>query len=192
MTVWTFGGVDREGAAYDELWRGELVQDAKQPHYRFSRVKYADGPESRSGALLIPDASGGRLILMGGVNDQGWMLNDVWIFDLMSAKWTRISIKTPETLGLYGADYESSGSYAYVLGGLSQKGDTEELWRFELKSFRFEKFQLNKEEPVKASFGGNTYMNLEGNTLHFYEVHSGGIRNDVSTLDLGSGHWLKF
>jgi|GEM_PF-7018024 len=190
-TVWTFGGMDRDGAVYDELWRGELVSDVKTPHYKFSRLEFKEGPEPRSGAALIPDVVGERLVLLGGVGRQGRILNEMWTFDLASAVWKKAPVKLPDTLGLYSASCAASGSYGYVYGGLSREGDGSELWRFHLGTFEMEKYEAKNQELAKLVTGNGIHMDVEGANLFLYEIQSRGIRSNLRVVELEKNSWLK-
>jgi hypothetical protein len=155
MSIWTFGGMDRNGVVYDELWRGELRHDAKGAYYSFARVKYADGPEPRAGAVLLADVSGQRLILLGGVDQKGQLRNDVWTFDLADARWHKTSVKVPRRVGLYGATYEASGSHGHVVGGLNRKGQVAALWRLDFNRLSFRRDRNKDQRKVdRASSDG--------------------------------------
>jgi hypothetical protein len=191
MSIWIFGGVDRNGALYDELWKGELVRTAKESYYSFTRVKYSDGPQPRAGAVLLSDVSGQRLVLFGGVGQKGELLNDVWTFDVAKAKWQKASVKIPDTVGLYEANYEASGGYGYIFGGFSLKSEAAELYRLDLNQLIFQRYDGKEREDLLQVFGAGISVDSDKNALLFYDGYSGEIRNDVYALDFGNGNWVK-
>jgi Galactose oxidase, central domain len=68
---WVFGGRGADGKVLDDLWTLDLASLAWQ------RVEPGGGPTGRSGATLIHDPAGGRLLLFGGVGASG-ATDEMW------------------------------------------------------------------------------------------------------------------
>jgi hypothetical protein len=70
--AWVFGGSALDGAKLSDLWRLDLTTVA------WSAVEASgDAPAGRSGATLVADGQGGRLLLFGGRTKEGG-LADTW------------------------------------------------------------------------------------------------------------------
>ncbi|KAF8930002.1 Leucine-zipper-like transcriptional regulator 1, partial [Haplosporangium bisporale] len=55
-----------------------------------------EGPSSRSGACLTPVAGGRRMVVFGGESTQNITLNDIYVLDVETWKWTRGPDAPPE------------------------------------------------------------------------------------------------
>lgn len=85
LSLWAFGGSDRNGGTSAELWRGALDRSGDEAVYRFAEVGTA-GPAPRAWAMLLPDVEGERLVLLGGRSGQG-VQADLWSLDVRARQW---------------------------------------------------------------------------------------------------------
>ena len=107
----------------DELWEFKGTQDYNclasgclpRPGNGWLLVKPATYPDARTGATTWTDSSG-KLWLFGGQDGEGGnsplgLLNDLWVFDTVTASWTKVSgSATLNSAGTYGTQGVASAS----------------------------------------------------------------------------------
>ena len=116
-----FGGI-HEGGISNELWECAL---AGAPEW--TRIEVADPrPAARHGQSMIYDARRNRLVLFGGGDAAGAVLNDVWALQLgvASPAWVQWSPlgTAPAARGYHSAVYDSLQDRMIVFGGAQQLG----------------------------------------------------------------------
>lgn len=190
MSIWTFGGMDRRGRFYDELWRGQYNHSLRSPAYQFAPIRAKGGPSPRSKAILMPDLDGQRLVLMGGLSKRG-LLDDLWTYNILSRKWQKQSVTVPRTLGLAESAWLVSGDYGYIYGGRSKEGKNDELWRLDMDRLQFERLsegtsQFGPGERLNASLS----IDAQKEILYLYGGQSkNGWNNDLYLFDLTTDNW---
>lgn len=130
-----------------------------------------DIPSRRSGHHMFFDAASEHIVLFGGEDVEGDGLNDVYVFDLKTSKWTRVAEIDEQAnapTGRLGAAVtqlkwasKSRDNISFVVfGGLTgwnkNKAYLEDLWRGEIS--------LDQVEPPEDSPGNG------GNVLSFQSV----------------------
>jgi len=190
MSIWTFGGMDRAGRVYAELWRGHLDRSGDLPTYRFAKVKTDEGPQARSGAMLLADLRGQRLMLIGGQSSKG-LLDEAWTYDLLTGKWQPQSVTLPRTLGLVEAAWYVAGDHAYIYGGQNKNGKSDALWQLDLGRLQFERLGGDAGQAGPGvRLGASITVDAEKGALYLYGgLSDKGWRNDLYAFDLQTEKW---
>jgi hypothetical protein len=189
LSLWTFGGQDRQDQYHAELWRGVLDRGGEEPVYRFARVSTGSGPTPRAGALLLADVERQRLVLIGGRSAQGLMA-DAWVFDVRSRQWTPVSLPPPSELGLEAAAWDVAGGAAYLYGGRGQDGIAQTLWRLDLETLSFEPLVEAQESGPGPRLGASVTVSPHDQALFLYGGLAGkDWRNDLWAYHLLEDRW---
>jgi hypothetical protein len=190
VSLWTFGGTDRQGQRHAELWRGTQDLSGQDPVFRFALIDDGNGPSARSGAALIADVERRRLILIGGSVGQN-LLAEMWVHELETNKWTLSEVSLPPDLGLEGTAVVMSGGAAYLYGGQTAQGDSNQLWQMDLSTLELE--ALTEEYMVSSPgprSGASVAIDPLEEVLYVYGGQSWGWwNNDLFAFDLHSQTW---
>lgn len=191
LAIWTYGGFDRYGNLFSEMWRGALDTSGQSPVYRFTKVT-ASGPSARRWPMLLADIERQRLILIGGWAAAG-RPRDLWTFNLATRKWSNTGIVVPSGVGLEDAAYFTAGSSAYLYSGLTVSGaPSTNLWRLDLGTLQFTQLPKNPAYYPGARTGATLTIDPVDDVLYFYGGYSGSqYRNDLWSYDLGTLQWTR-
>ena len=164
--AWLFGGSDKNNNCFNDVWEysggqwtwvgGSSSTDAAGVYGTKGVAAAGNMPGGRIGAGGAIDPAGNMWIFGGNgydVNDNGDMLNDLWMFSTTSGQWAWMG--GANTID-QGASYGTKGSAAagnvpgarndasawsdasgniWVMGGFDQNGDTyNDLWEFSTPS----------------------------------------------------------
>jgi hypothetical protein len=194
-----FGGTLASGQAVNALWLGrkkELDEDGTAV-WEFSLATAAGeaAPAPRSGAGLVFDREKGRLLLFGGLLDDGSVAADCWSYDLGEETWSEQPV--PRDLpGLRGFETVLADRTAYVLGGFDANGARNgDVLAVDLDGERAARVVGSladgpgaREGLAVAAWGGPGELRL---------VVQGGVdeagvsRSDAWELDPASGEWER-
>jgi len=115
-SVWLFGGT-RPGADLADVWRLDLAT------LGWSEIDPAclpGCPSPRSGATLVADPIGDRLVLYGGVDSSG-SRRDVWLLDHLGGQptWSLLepASEAPQARSFHVARYDATALRMVVFGG---------------------------------------------------------------------------
>jgi N-acetylneuraminic acid mutarotase len=90
-TVYIFGGYTDDGSSYlNDVWALSLSSNTWTPV-----STSGDGPSARSSHSFVFDAATSAMYIMGGYDNTGSCLNDVWALNLLSHTWS--VLPTPGT-----------------------------------------------------------------------------------------------
>jgi hypothetical protein len=120
-----FGGTLASGRAVNTMWLGRKkgFDEDRTAVWEFS-VAPAGGeaaPAPRSEAGLVFDRVKGRLLLFGGLLEDGTTAADCWTYDLGEGTWSGQPVPR-ELPSLRGFETVLAGRTAYLLGGLDGSG----------------------------------------------------------------------
>lgn len=191
MSLWAFGGRDKNSLVYNELWRGVLDRTGQYGVYRFQRLQIGGTlPPARARATLLADIANQQLIMLGGRSRYGALMTDIWAFDLATSHWTQLDLTLPATMGVSEAAVLVAGDSAYFYGGTSAQGVKAELWRLDLRLLYFERLVPQS----GTSPGARTWMSMSmspgDDTLYLYGgAIASTYRNDLFAYHLGERMW---
>jgi len=190
LSLWAFGGVDRQGLSHAELWRGELDRSGDEPVYRFELVDIGSGPSPRTGGMLLADVARQRLVLIGGrlgqssSDDVQVPSSDAWEYGLRSMRWVRLGVDFPLGLDL------SSGGEAWQVAGGSAYIYLDSLWRLDLETLTFELLVGSDQSGPGPRRGASLVMDATEAVLYLYGGFSDKHwHNDLWAFDLLEGQW---
>jgi hypothetical protein len=192
LSLWAFGGVDRNRQYSAELWRGELDRSGQESIYRFTRLDFPNAPSPRARAVLMPDVEGQRLVLLGGRSPQG-RLDEVWALDLATQQWSRQQVELPADVGRVGAAAVSDGEHAYFYGGRGAQGPGCRLWRLDLRTLSFEPLSEAWRPSPGVRIGASMVLDATREVVYLHGGHSPlrGFRNDLWVFDLRRRRWQR-
>lgn len=82
---------------------------------------------------------GDRAYIMGGENNNGEMLNDLWEFNPENLQWTRLEPVDAQLPPVrIGHQMFSTSGAVYIWGGKNSFGSQRDVWRFDLEAHRWE------------------------------------------------------
>lgn len=76
----------------------------------------------------------GRMILFGGQTDGRPFLGDTWLYNPSTKEWSEAGASAPAARKLYA--FAGTGSTAYLFGGETAQGASNELWSFDSKGWK--------------------------------------------------------
>ncbi len=147
----------------------------------WAQLQPGENPGARNGATLVYGGAG-RVLLLGGSNDQGAAQRDVWSWD--GANWTNLGdLGLPARLNA-GAAFDASRQVVVVYGGLNpvsfdQLADT---WEFDGTSWA----PVGFGEPGAREDASLAYDAARGLVVLY-----GGTQADTRTFELSGGSWLE-
>jgi len=192
-----FGGELATGAKSDRLWIGRfdgLDRDGI-PYFLWEDATPSTGPlpPARSGAVLVPDDAGQRLLLVGGTLDDGSVASDLWEYGFARETWSIVSSDFRATSG---ADATMFRGRAYFTGGVGADSQPN------TKVFRFDATAaVPKAEEVGDMAEGPGAR--DGMALGFAAVRAGSLivyggsdtlgigRTDLWEYDMGARSWTQ-
>jgi hypothetical protein len=192
ISVWTYGGSDRGGERqYSELWRGVLAQGKEDLVYDFTLVSNGGGPPPSVNGMLLADVGGQRLVYFGGAA-KGQPVRDIWAFDLRAMKWIPQQMQIPNTVGLSGAATVVANGIAFIYGGQSAQGPTDELWIVDLGNLQFQRLSAGDKKGPGVRAWSTMALHPEEPTLLVYGGNCGQEWcNDMWAFDLANQSWRQ-
>jgi hypothetical protein len=115
-----FGGLQGDTTLAD-VWIADLSRPG-EPRWQqlCSPTSCGDGPSARWGAHAVHDPDGERLVVFGGMDDNGVTTNDVWALDLTRVPtWRELTPAGPRPAARWSAasGYDPIGRRLVVFGG---------------------------------------------------------------------------
>jgi N-acetylneuraminic acid mutarotase len=133
-----FGGRkegDTSGAVLGELWSYAPATN------RWTRLSEGSGgPVARAFHSAAFDPKNRQMLVMGGQNDRGTSLEDLWSYSLTTNGWTQLSVTGPAPRARirHSAVWDTSAGEMLVFGGYrDQEGYTSEVWSFKPEERRW-------------------------------------------------------
>jgi Galactose oxidase, central domain len=175
-----FGGYGR-ASILDDTW--SFVRG------NWTEVNPSSGaPTPRYGAAMAYDSNSrvARLVLFGGEDPQGDLLNDTWLY--FNGNWSNVSAaKAPPTLVNASMVYDNSAGDHYLLlfGGIHGTGASSGTWEF-TSAETWAKPSLGNGPSPPARFGANlVYDTADGYVLLYGGASNTGILGDTWTYVKG-------
>ena len=140
-------------------------------------------PESRYYSKAVK--SGDSLLMFGGDNDE-FLLNDMWKFNLTSKTWSQmIYTGTEIPQGRNGHAMFVNQRQIYLYGGRTQVGLSGETWKFNLEQETWERLKIDS--PPFRAWSGVAYTNEKA------WIFGGRSRNHVSNelYEFSGEKWTK-
>jgi len=181
MTV--FGGTDSQGVPLNEIWVYNIA------HNRWTEVTPSGTkPPSRSyhSGTFYPSSRKGQLVIFGGFANNSEM-NDLWIFDFDTSKWSLLSSGSSSIRSRSGHIASIYGSKLIIFGGESYENGLwstlNDLWVFDIHNRTWQSLTTS---PVPASRLGGKSVTLSNGSL----VVFGGIQLQNGT-DWTPSQWFN-
>lgn len=153
--VYICGGFADDGD-HNDLWAFHM---AERRWYLLSHEQQTDSlPQARYCAAFA--YYGHRLFLFGGRSRRHPKLNfnDLWVYDLISGKWSELSRnRTPHCYDgttdypAYHAKASSAvvGKYWYIWGGEGNRGHVSDFWRLDFQTLQWQMIQVARLDDPK-------------------------------------------
>lgn len=185
-TVLLFGGWS--GSAFEsDVWLYDTVAQT------WTELSVPAGPEARAYASLAYEPTSQRLVLFGGLGDNGY-LGDTWLFDMELLTWTQHAGTEPTPPPRSHAAVATArgdgrfflvGGFTFGITGIEPYGDT---WQFDGSAWS----QVSSAQTPPAR--GGAVLAHDGNGLVLFGGDSGNglsVHNDLWQWDAFSG-WYSF
>ncbi len=190
-----FGGELAGGAKSGRLWLGRFggLDDSGVPFFEWADATPTRGPlpPARSGALLLPDDKGGRLLLLGGELEDGSAATDLWEFSLTRGEW---SPSESAVSGPVGGRAAMFGGRAYVVGAVASAPGARIL-RLDTRASApsFEEVGTLADGPGERRGPAVAFAATRSGRLLVYGGvdAAGAARSDLWEYDLGSRTWSQ-
>jgi N-acetylneuraminic acid mutarotase len=150
--VLIFGGMDVRGELINDLYVfGELEG------LQFERMETTDPPPGRLGATMT-QVSESEVALFGGQGKEG-VLGDLWILDLGTSAWRRVSAEGVPPRKFHCAWYHGATGRLYIAGGVGRGGKPlRDLYSY---SFRANRWERGPDAPEEF-WGAYAAVHCEG------------------------------
>jgi hypothetical protein len=83
-------------------------------------------PVPRSNHAMAYDSARGRVVLFGGQNDRGQLMNDTWEWN--GGSWTRVSTSGPSARSAHAMAFDSARGQVVLFGGGGSTGRMADTW----------------------------------------------------------------
>lgn len=156
-----FGGKDAAGASND-TW----VYTPSDNTWT-QKMNPQESPPPREGHAMVYDELKNRVILFGGKDIFGFLLNDTWIYDVAENRWTRLTLdSSPSERWLTVMVYDPDTQQAVLFGGETNAGLDDETWIFDLQNDNW----MNKTPlmPPSARFGHTMAYDINSKKVILY------------------------
>jgi N-acetylneuraminic acid mutarotase len=146
-------------------------------------------PDPRSGASLVCDSAGGRVILFGGW-DPDTDFGDTWAFDPVANTWTDLNPTgdLPAPRALYQMVYDSAASKVFLFGGTSDAGRFGDTWAYDPAAKTWSDVNVAG-APDARSAHAMVYDSDGGTVILFGGVGDAGRFDDTWAYDPNANTW---
>ena len=135
------GNISDPAPCNGETWAYDVAAN------KWTEMKPALGPGSRSAAELTYDAESDRVILYGGGNEAKWDLNDTWAYDYNTNTWTEMAKGPPNHLGARIA-YDAESDRIILFGGFDMSGFFyNDTWAYDSSSDTWKEMKPSTSPP---------------------------------------------
>jgi len=111
------------------------VADAPAQPAAWSPYPEQDGPHAGEDCAVMYDPTRRRMILFGGKDDQNTNLNELWLLDLATSRWSSVTpaVNPPPTED-HVMIHDPLGDRAILHGGESDEGSLNSTWSLDLET----------------------------------------------------------
>ena len=176
----TTGLQDQRGDALGDLWAYDLAADTWEPV-----VGTSDEPGPRFGhvAAWVEDVG---LVVIGGHDGQGHLLNDAWTFDPGTGVWTKLRTTGTTAPARFDACGAAPGDGTVWLShGSTIDGLLADTWRLDVGAKRWAKVTTGS-APSRRS-RATCWIDAAGRFVLYAGATSSGIAADTWAASVGSG-----
>jgi len=152
-------------------------------------IEGPNGPSKRWGHTLVYDSVGDRLIVHAGIGPGG-KLNDTWIFDIASGRWSELQTvgEVPPPRLTPAAVMDAQNNRMVLVGGdVGVAFASEETWSLDLATGRWTRLDdiPSPRFDVVAAVDGRTAFFYAGFSAQFAEL------DDLWAFDLDTNTWTE-
>ena len=206
--VFLIGGL-KDGSVYSDTWKLKLVRDFKGAvtGYEAQCIEIANNnmPSARVGHSTV--LCGNAYVIFGGdtvdTDFQGRPDNNLYLFNINNNKYTipthiqdKPSGRYGQSIGVVSVEDSESVSRLYVFGGQLEEESYDDLYFFELNSFKNPKAKWHLVEPAnnfKPPPVSNHSMNVRRNKLYIFGgiYNNEKVSNDLWCFDISLNKWSQ-
>ncbi len=146
------------------------------------------------------------ILLYGGRDPQGLLLNDLWIYDTVKGTWTKktnwiCAPSCPSARAVHSIAYDDANNKFVAFGGILLGGhsfETNETWTYDLATNTWTKLDFGTQPVPAPRHWGSIEYNPDDHSVYLFGGHyaNGGcpgdkIYNDVWKLDVRESVWTN-
>ncbi|MEI6309141.1 MAG: kelch repeat-containing protein [bacterium] len=149
-------------------------------------------PPARARHAIAYDSQSGKLILFGGLDDYGNLLNDTWAYDYISNTWTnRNPINSPPARDFHAITYDSQSNEMILFGGWGNSGRLNDTWAYNYATNTWTNRNSTNPPPPRNSHA-MVYDSKSGKVIFFGGLADyGNLLNDTWAYDYISNTWTN-
>jgi N-acetylneuraminic acid mutarotase len=154
--LYIFGGYGGGTGRLDDFY----AFDFERNQWEQVEILSEERPSCRENNGVVASGDSSRLCLFGGYNGRQW-LNDLWVFDLASKRWTCIQESSDPTNGAESASKVPSRRFGYVsvvhrnkfilFGGFDGSSWLNDMWEFSFETKEWKCVQARGQLPSARS-----------------------------------------
>ena len=125
-------------------------------------------PSARVASVMVFDSRSNSLLLMFGVGPVGsGLYDDMWSYDVDTMDWSRLSPKgeVPSARRSTAAVYSETSNLVYLFGGLTQTGETNDTWAYDVASSRWSRLPSKGRDSPAPREGHSLFLDEDRNAL---------------------------
>ena len=141
-------------------------------------------PAGRVGPGMVYDGGRGQIIMFGGEDTYGRLLNDTWTYDVDADRWTELHPQgAPPGRYLHSMAYDDANGEVVIFGGWNDRYPLADTWTYEYSSNTW-KEMAPPQSPPPGHMNGFAYDGASG-----LSVLSGSSDNMTWTYNASAGCW---
>lgn len=115
-------------------------------HNQWEKINQKEAPAARSGHAMIYDSIKDRLLVFGGKNEAGQLLNDLWSWN--GSVWSQLEVSGPAPRQSHGFAFNSNTGEIFLFGGSNaEKQSLSDTWIY--KDERWKEMHSSSVPPAR-------------------------------------------
>jgi len=174
-------------------WDGQFKSDTWG--YDFSseswELKSNNGPSPRSEIAMAYSSNDDVVVLFGGADASGTILDDTWVYSPSSESWTQTdSIKGPSPRICHAMAYDSTNDLIVLFGGrLNDWSQDDETWTYDIGTETWKNRSPDNSPPARENH--DLVYDAENNVVILFGGYDGGRFNDTWIYDVSLNKWTE-
>ena len=182
-----FGGTD-SAAFFADTWAYSQGTNAWKNLNPSGQV-----PSGRVAMAMVYDPASGKVVMFGGIEKEGTLLGDTWIYDPSTNAWTEVTAAgtTPSARGGHAMVYEPATGKVLLFGGKDDSGVLNDTWTFDVATTTWTRLEPANGSPTARYGHAMTVEDATGKVLVFGGWDSKKYFDSTWVYDPAANSWTS-